>query len=90
MPWDYPDHELWTLCEACHEEEENDRAELLSQLSKIGPCSVTGILALFVQVANEQGEGRFYQWLYAAEFVDLLEASKRRTVARMWVEDYSI
>lgn len=36
-PWDYPSESLWTLCEACHEEEQRFMDMIHEEIGRINP-----------------------------------------------------
>lgn len=89
-PWEYPDHELVTLCEECHEEEEERRTELLSLLSRAEPESPIASLTDAVRDILERDKMGLWDWFHAARFPDLMHEAARRVRVHNEPEDYSI
>lgn len=88
-PWDYPNHELWTMCAECHKNEEEDREAFLSLMSTL-PAFTIGSLghAIQILIGNDVS---VWAWTKAAEFPDLMHEARIRYRREFWdQEDYSI
>lgn len=77
-PWDYPDSDLVTLCEDCHETRHAEQRELLQLIQK-HDC-LRGLLIALKRL-EERDRFEIASWISASKFPDLLAEAWGRVMS---------